>query len=435
MTATTVAVLFSALVVAQAALQLWLTRRQIAHVLRHRAEVPLEFRSAISAEAHAKAADYTCAKQRFGLWQFGFGVLLLLAWTLGGGLDALNEAILHFFGGDSIPSGHGVANVGLASGDLAYQVTLLLAFALIGSLLDLPFDWYYNFHIEERFGFNRMTRRIWLGDLFKNLLVSLLIGVPLIAVMLWLMSAAGSTWWLWGWGLWMAFNLLLMVVYPLFIAPLFNEFKPLADEALAVRVKALMDRCGFSAKGLFVMDGSKRSAQSNAYFTGIGRAKRVVFYDTLLARLSPGEVEAVLAHELGHFHHKHIIKMIVQIFLMSLLGLGALGFLAQQSEFYLGLGVTPNANAANDGLALALFMLVLPCISFVLAPLASRASRRHEFQADAYAKANANGTELAGALVKLTEDNASTLTPDPLYVAFNYSHPPMVERIAAIKAS
>ncbi|MFM8481044.1 MAG: M48 family metallopeptidase [Gammaproteobacteria bacterium] len=429
MTAYSVAVLLIALGVVQSGLQLWLTRRQIAPVSRHRAEVPVAFRNAISAEAHAKAADYTCAKQRFGLWQFGFGVLMLLAWTLGGGLAALNTTLLGFFGGDVATSGDLAA-----SGDLAYQVTLLLAFGLIGGLLDLPFDWYYNFRIEERFGFNRMTQRIWFGDLLKNLLVSLLIGAPLIAVVLWLMGTAGPAWWLWAWGFWMAFNLLLMVVYPLFIAPLFNEFKPLADEALAARVKALMDRCGFSAKGLFVMDGSKRSAQSNAYFTGIGRSKRVVFYDTLLARLSPGEVEAVLAHELGHFHHKHIIKMIVQIFLMSLLGLAALGFLAQQPEFYLGLGVTPNDNAANDGLALALFTLVLPCVSFVLAPLSSRASRRHEFQADAYAKANANGDELASALVKLTEDNASTLTPDPLYVAFNYSHPPMVERIAAIKA-
>lgn len=434
MTAATVSIFFIALVVVQAALQLWLTRRQIAHVLRHRAEVPLAFRNAISTEAHGKAADYTCAKQRFGLWQFGFGVLLLLAWTLGGGLDALNEAMLHFFVSDGVPSGDGTLDVGLASGDLAYQIALLLAFGMIGGLLDLPFDWYYNFHIEERFGFNRMTPRIWFSDLLKSLIVSLLIGAPLIAVVLWLMDTAGPAWWLWAWVFWMTFNLLLMVVYPLLIAPLFNEFKPLADETLAIRVKALMDRCGFSAKGLFVMDGSKRSAQSNAYFTGIGRSKRVVFYDTLLARLSPGEVEAVLAHELGHFHHKHIVKMIVQIFLMSLLGLATLGFLAQQPEFYLGLGVTPNANVANDGLALALFMLVLPCVSFVLAPLSSRASRRHEFQADAYAKANASGDDLASALVKLTEDNASTLTPDPLYVAFHYSHPPMVERIAAIKA-
>ena len=434
MTAATVSIFFIALVVVQAALQLWLTRRQIAHVLRHRAEVPLAFRNAISTEAHGKAADYTCAKQRFGLWQFGFGVLLLLAWTLGGGLDALNEAMLHFFVSDGVPSGDGTLDVGLASGDLAYQIALLLAFGMIGGLLDLPFDWYYNFHIEERFGFNRMTPRIWFSDLLKSLIVSLLIGAPLIAVVLWLMDTAGPAWWLWAWVFWMTFNLLLMVVYPLLIAPLFNEFKPLADETLAIRVKALMDRCGFSAKGLFVMDGSKRSAQSNAYFTGIGRSKRVVFYDTLIARLSAGEVEAVLAHELGHFHHKHIVKMIVQIFLMSLLGLATLGFLAQQPEFYLGLGVTPNANVANDGLALALFMLVLPCVSFVLAPLSSRASRRHEFQADAYAKANASGDDLASALVKLTEDNASTLTPDPLYVAFHYSHPPMVERIAAIKA-
>ena len=428
-TAAAVTVLFIVLVVIQAALQLWLTRRQIAHVRRYRAEVPLAFRNAISAEAHAKAADYTCAKQRFGLWHFGFGVLMLLAWTLGGGLDALNNTLLDFFG-TGITTSVDISGID----DLVYQITLMLAFGLIGGLVDLPFDWYYHFRIEDRFGFNRMTQRIWFGDLLKNLLVSFLIGTPLIAVILLLMGTAGPAWWLWAWGFWMALNLLLMVVYPLFIAPLFNEFKPLADEALVARVKLLMDRCGFSAKGLFVMDGSKRSAQSNAYFTGIGRSKRVVFYDTLLARLSPGEVEAVLAHELGHFHHKHTIKMIVQIFLVSLLGLGALGFLAQQPEFYLGLGVTPNANTANDGLALALFTLVLPCVSFVLAPLSSRASRRHEFQADAYAKAHADGDELASALIKLTEDNASTLTPDPLYVAFNYSHPPMVERIAAIKA-
>ena len=415
--------LFCVLVIIYALLQLWLTRRQIAYVRARRNHVPEAFQGAISIEAHAKAADYTCAKQRFALAQFGFGIVMLFVWTLGGGLDALNRQILDFFGGD----------VG-AAGSLAYQVSLLISFSLIGGLLELPFDWYYNFRIEERFDFNRMTQRLWVQDLFKNLFVSILIGLPLLAGVLWLMGIAGPTWWLWAWVLWMSFNLLLMVIYPLFIAPLFNEFKPLEDEALAVRVKALMDRCGFAAKGLFVMDGSKRSAQSNAYFTGIGRSKRVVFYDTLLARLAPGEVEAVLAHELGHFHHKHIIKMIVQIFVLSLLGLAALGFLAEQPKFYLSLGVIPNTSAPNDALALALFMLVLPCVSFIMAPFASRASRRHEFQADAYAKANANADELASALVKLTEDNAATLTPDPVYVLFNYSHPPMAERIAALKA-
>jgi STE24 endopeptidase len=416
-----VTILFLALLACHTLLHVWLARRQIAHVGARRDEVPEAFRGTIGAEAHAKAADYTCARQRFGLVQFLVGVALLLFWTLGGGLEALNRAILGFFGGDAA-----------AAGGLASQVALLLAFSLIGGLLELPFEWYNNFRIEERFGFNRMSLRMWLGDVVKNLLVSLLIGLPLIAVVLWLMGTAGQAWWLWAWGFWVGFNLLLMVVYPLFIAPLFNEFKPLEDEALAARVKGLMQRCGFSAKGLFVMDGSKRSAESNAYFTGLGRSKRVVFYDTLLAQLSPGEVEAVLAHELGHFHHKHLLKMLVQIFALSLLGLAALGWLSGQPAFYLGLGVTPNATAANDALALVLFMLVLPAATFMVTPIASLASRRNEFEADAYAKANSNGDELASALVKLTEQNASTLTPDPVYVKFNYSHPPVVERLAAL---
>jgi len=398
----------------------WLSRRQIRNVTSHRDRVPEGFEDAISLEAHAKAADYTCANERFGLVKLAFGTVVLLGWTLLGGLEALNEWIL--------------PRTLEPLGTLGYQVALVFAFSLISGLLDLPFDWYNNFRIEERFGFNRMSIGLWLGDLLKNLIVSTLIGLPLIAVVLWLMGAAGAAWWLWAWGFWVGFNLLLMVVYPLFIAPLFNEFKPLQDEALAARVKDLMQRCGFAAKGLFVMDGSKRSAESNAYFTGLGRAKRVVFYDTLLAQLSPGEVEAVLAHELGHFHHKHLVKMLGQIFALSLVALATLGFLASQPAFYLGLGVTPNTSAPNDALALVLFMMVVPVASFIVTPLASRASRRHEFQADAYAKDNASAGDLASALVKLSEQNASTLTPDPVYVAFNYSHPPMVERIAAIKA-
>jgi STE24 endopeptidase len=423
MTADLVTVMFVVILGISVLLRVWLARRQIAHVSAHRDQVPEGFRDVISAEAHAKAADYTCANQRFGLAQLAFGTLVLLGWTLGGGLDLLNDGVLLFFGGDEN-----------ASTSLLYPVTLVVLFTLIGSVIDLPFEWYQNFRIEERFGFNRMTHRLWVSDVIKNTLLSLAIGIPLIAAVLWLMGAAGPAWWLWAWALWMAFNLLLMVIYPLFIAPLFNEFKPLEDEALRARINELMQRCGFSAKGLFVMDGSKRSAQSNAYFTGIGRSKRVVFYDTLLARLSTSELEAVLAHELGHFHHKHIVKLIAGLFVMSLIGLATLGWLAQQPAFYLGLGVTPNASASNDALALLLFLLVLPCVSVVFGPLSSRRSRQYEFQADAYAKKQSSGADLGTALVKLTEDNASTLTPDPWYVRFNYSHPPVIERLAALKS-
>jgi len=423
MTAHIVTVVFVVVLSLSLLLRVWLARRQIAHVSAHRDRVPEGFRDVISAEAHAKAADYTCANQRFGLIQLGFGTLVLIGWTVGGGLNLMNDGVLRFFGGDEG-----------ASASLLYPVTLVVLFTLIGSVIELPFEWYQNFRIEEKFGFNRMTHRLWVSDIIKNTLLSLAIGIPLIAAVLWLMGAAGPAWWLWAWALWMAFNLLLMVIYPLFIAPLFNEFKPLEDETLRARVNDLMQRCGFSAKGLFVMDGSKRSAQSNAYFTGIGRSKRVVFYDTLLARLSTGELEAVLAHELGHFHHKHIVKLIAGLFIMSLIGLATLGWLAQQPAFYLGLGVTPNASASNDALALLLFLLVLPCVSVVFGPLSSRRSRQYEFQADAYAKKQSSGADLGTALVKLTEDNASTLTPDPWYVRFNYSHPPVIERLAALKS-
>ena len=422
MSADDVTLIFLCFVFLHTVAHIWLARRQIAYVGARRNAVPEAFRETVGPQAHAKAADYTCARQRFGLVNFGVGIVLLLGWTLLGGLDALNGALLDFFGGDAA-----------SAGSLGYQVALVIGFSLIGGLLELPFEWYSHFRIEQRFGFNKMTTRLWIGDTLKNLLVSALIGVPLIAMVLWLMGAAGSSWWIWAWAFWVGFNLLLMVIYPMFIAPLFNEFKPLEDGELAARVRAVMDRCGFSASGLFVMDGSKRSAESNAYFTGIGRSKRVVLYDTLIAQLSPGEIEAVIAHELGHFHHKHVAKMLVQIFLLSLLGLGALGWLAQQPQFFLGLGVTPNAVAPNDALALLLFLLALPNFTFFVTPLASRASRRHEFEADAFARERSSATDLASALVKLTEANASTLTPDPLYAHFHYSHPPMVERLAALR--
>ena len=398
----------------------WLATRQMRHVAAHRAQVPPAFAATVSLPAHQKAADYTLAKGRFGLITTAFGSALLLGWTLLGGLDALN-ALLR----DSVLP---------AWGPMAYQLALLAGFTLIGSLIELPLEWYSTFRIEQRFGFNRMTLGLWLADLAKGAAVGALIGLPLAALILWIMDASGGMWWFWAWLAWVAFNLVLMVLYPTVIAPLFNKFEPLPDEALKSRVQALMQRCGFAAKGLFVMDGSKRSAHANAYFTGLGRSKRVVFFDTLLQRLSPGEVEAVLAHELGHFKHKHVLKRMLGIFALSLAGLALLGWLAGQSGFYTGLGVRPNLVAPNDALALVLFMLALPPFSFFVAPLLAQLSRRDEFQADAYACAQANGADLANALLKLHEDNAATLTPDPLYVRFYYSHPPASERLAALPA-
>ena len=409
---------FAFFLLASMAAKFWLATRQMRHVAAHRESVPAAFAGAVTVAAHQRAADYTIAKGRFGLLIMAFGAATLLGWTLLGGLDALNLALREA--------------VQPRWGDMAYQLALLTAFSLIGGLLELPFEWYSSFRIEQRFGFNRMTLRLFLADLVKNTFIGALIGLPLAALILWIMAATGPLWWLWAWGAWVAFNLTLLVVYPTVIAPLFNKFEPLADEALKSRVQALMQRCGFAAKGLFVMDGSRRSAHANAYFTGLGAAKRVVFYDTLLSRLSPGEVEAVLAHELGHFRHRHVLKRMLAIFGLSLAGLALLGWLSGQSSFYLGLGISPNLAAPNDALALLLFLLVLPPFTFFVAPLASRLSRRHEFEADAYACTQANGGDLARALLKLHEDNATTLTPDPMYVRFYYSHPPASERLAAL---
>jgi STE24 endopeptidase len=277
-----------------------------------------------------------------------------------------------------------------------------------------------------------MTTRLWLADVLKGALVTAVLGLTIAWVILWLMGAAGSLWWLWAWGAWIGFNLLVLLIYPTLIAPLFNKFQPLEDETLKARVTALMQRCGFSARGLFVMDGSKRSAHSNAYFTGFGKSKRVVFYDTLLARLTPGEVDAVLAHELGHFRHRHIAKRIAVMFAMSLGGLALLGWLSAWPAFYTGLGVQPNLVGANDALALLLFLLAGPVFSFFISPLAAASSRKHEFEADAFAVSQADGADLKSALLKLYEDNASTLTPDPLFVRFYYSHPPASQRLARL---
>ena len=399
-------------------LKFWLATRQIRHVAQHRGAVPSIFASTISLTAHQKAADYTIAKGRLGLLELALGTAVLLGWTLLGGLHALNQAVLAW----------------QAPGLLA-QLTLLLGFIAVGTVIDLPLTLYQTFVLEERFGFNKTTFKLWLLDGIKSAVVGALVGLPIAALILWVMGATGPLWWFWAWAVWMGFNLLLLMVYPSFIAPLFNKFQPLEDETLKARVTALMQRCGFSAKGLFVMDGSKRSAHANAYFTGFGAAKRVVFYDTLLAKLSPDEVDAVLAHELGHFKHKHIIQRIVMMFAISLLGFALLGYLSNQTWFFTGLGVQPNMAGGNDALALILFMLAVPVFSFFLSPLSAQLSRKHEFQADAYAVAQTSGEHLAAALLKLYEDNASTLTPDPLFVKFYYSHPPATERLPRMTAT
>ena len=408
---------FAAFLLAGLTVKLWLASRQIRHVARHRDTVPPAFAAMVPLAAHQKAADYTIAKTRFGLLELAFGAVVLLGWTLLGGLDLLNQALLRWLGGG-----------------MAQQLALLAGFALIGGALELPFTLYQTFVIEERFGFNKMSLRLWLVDLAKSTALGAAIGLPIAALILWLMGAAGSMWWLWAWAVWMGFNLVLLVVYPTFIAPLFNKFKPLEDETLKARVTDLMRRCGFAAKGLFVMDGSKRSAHANAYFTGFGAAKRVVFYDTLLAKLSPGEVDAVLAHELGHFKHKHIIKRIAGLFALSLACFALLGWCSTQAWFYTGLGVRPNLTGPNDAVALLLFMLAVPVFSFFVSPLLALLSRKHEFEADAYAVRQTSGRDLSTALLKLYEDNASTLTPDPVFVRFYYSHPPASERLARMTA-
>ena len=414
---TLMSVAFALALVASLVLKFWLSSRQMRHVALHRGAVPAAFASQISLQSHQKAADYTLALSRFGMLELAWGGALLLGWTLLGGLSWLNQLLLQW-----MPAG------------LGQQVALLAAFTAIGSVLDLPFTLYKTFVIEQRFGFNKTTPRLWLQDALKSMVLGALIGLPLATLILWLMGASGSLWWLWTWCAWMAFNLLALLLYPTLIAPWFNQFKPLEDETLKARVSALMARCGFSSKGFFVMDGSRRSAHANAYFTGFGAAKRVVFYDTLLAQLSANEVDAVLAHELGHFKHRHILKRIVSLFALSLAGFALLGWLSNQAWFYTGLGVIPNLRGANDALALILFMMTMPLLGTFVSPLFAQLSRRHEFEADAFAVAQTSGADLASALLKLYKDNASTLTPDPIYVKFYYSHPPASERLGRMQA-
>lgn len=396
-------------------IRLWLSLRQTAHVRAHRSAVPPEFAAGIELAAHQKAADYTLAKGRYGRVDLILGIIWLLLLTLGGGLQLMHETASRLF--DPAGLWHGIALFGLLS--------------VVGFVWELPGTLYYTFVLEARFGFNKTTLSVFLTDLAKSTLISILIGAPLLWCVLWLMRGMGNHWWMWTWALLIAFNLAAMVIYPIFIAPLFNKFEPLKDEALAARVTALLDRCGFRAKGLFVMDGSRRSAHGNAYFTGFGAAKRIVFYDTLLSTLSADEVEAVLAHELGHFKHRHIVQRVMMFAVLSFALFALLGWLSQQQAFFNGLGVS----AQSEALTLILFSLLLSPFTFPLTPLMSYWSRKHEFEADRYAATHARASDLVSALVKLYRDNAATLTPDPLHSLFYDSHPPASIRIAQLKAS
>ena len=395
----------------------WLGSRHIRFIHAHRASVPAEFASRIPLAAHQKAADYTVAKTKFNLCMLGVGTAVLIGFTLMGGLQALSVAILQRTGAG-----------------MTYQLALLVAFGLLSSAIDLPFDYYRQFVLEARFGFNKMPLRLFFIDMIKNAVIGAVIGLPLIWVVLTLMEKSGDLWWLYAWIVFSVFQLAMLVLYPTVIAPLFNKFTPLADASLQTRIENLMGRVGFASQGLFVMDGSKRSAHGNAYFSGFGAAKRIVFFDTLLARLAPEEIEAVLAHELGHFKLKHIVKRILMMFAISLGFLALLGFLKTQTWFYTGLGVDPMIGVSNDAMALILFMLVLPVFTFLFSPLTSIGSRKHEFEADAFAAKHTKADDLVSALVKLYEDNASTLTPDPLHSAFYDSHPPASVRIHKLLA-
>jgi STE24 endopeptidase len=413
-------ILFVSFLILTLLLRFWLASRHIRHVLANRAAVPPEFAASIPLAAHQKAADYTIAKTKLDLLALVFNAVVLIGFTLLGGLQWLSIEVFK-----------------LAGPGMAYQLGLLVAFAAISGLVDLPFDYYKQFVLEQRFGFNKMSKGLFFADMAKGLLLGAAIGLPLIWVVLTLMAQTGALWWLYAWLVWSGFQLLMMVLFPTVIAPLFNKFTPLADEALKARIEGLMRRVGFASKGLFVMDGSKRSAHGNAYFSGFGANKRIVFFDTLLARLAPQEIEAVLAHELGHFKLKHIVKRIAMLFAISLAFLALLGYLKSQLWFYTGLGVDPLLlpGQNNDAMALLLFMLALPVFTFLLSPLTSLGSRKHEFEADAFAARHTDARDLVSALVKMYEDNASTLTPDPLHSAFYDSHPPASVRIRHLNAA
>jgi STE24 endopeptidase len=412
MTAHEFTVLFISALFSNGIIKLWLAYRQLEHVAERRDEVPAAFREKIDLAAHQKAADYTRALLHLGIYSVIFDTVLLLAFTLGGGIQWLSNWSTATF-----------------DGALVQGAAIIVAVLLLQSILDTPFNLYRTFNLEARFGFNKMTLKLYLIDTLKGMALGAALGLPLLLGVLWLMSAMGDLWWLYVWGVWVTFNLLLLFIYPTYIAPLFNDFEPLKDEAQKSRIEALLNKCGFAASGLFVMDGSKRSTHGNAYFTGFGKTKRIVFFDTLLQRLTPNEIDAVLAHELGHFKKRHVLKRIAYTFALSLGFLWLLAQLLHAPWFFQGLGVTSQSTA----LALLLFFMVLPVFTFLLHPIASAYSRKHEFEADEYAAQQTDANELVNALVKLYQDNAKTLTPDPLYATFYESHPPAPIRIAHLQ--
>ena len=405
---------FVSLLVATTLIRIWLARRHVAHVQANRNQVPAAFKDTIALDAHQKAADYSTAKTKLVITETVLQALLLAALTLGGGLQWIDDIWRNM----------------LPTQEIIRGALVICSAMLVSSAIDLPFEYYKTFVVDEKFGFNKMTPSMFFSDLVKHSLVGLALGAPILFVALWLMQGAGQYWWLYLWVIWSVFNLVMLAVYPTFIAPLFNKFSPLKDENLKQRIETLLKKCGFKSQGLFVMDGSSRSSHGNAYFTGFGASKRVVFFDTLLERLNVDEIEAVLAHELGHFKHHHVIKRIVMLFSISFLGLALLGWLINQPWFYAGLGVTQ----ISHYMALILFLLVSPIFLFLLRPLMASYSRKNEFEADDYAANHASAKDLVKALVKLYRDNASTLTPDPLHSAFYDSHPPASIRISKLAA-
>ncbi|MFZ6709870.1 M48 family metallopeptidase [Undibacterium sp. TC9W] len=411
-------VLFVSFLLLALIIQFWLGSRHIRHILRNRAAVPAQFAEKIGLASHQKAADYTIAKTKLGMAMLLLNAAVLMGFTLFGGLQWLSVHL-----------------VKLTGPGMWYQISLLVAFAIISSVIEFPFTYYSQFVLEEKFGFNKMTLSLFFTDMVKNTLIGAVLGLPLIWVILTLMEKAGSLWWLYAWAFFIGFQMLIMLIFPVVIAPLFNKFWPLDNEEVRERIENLSKRVSFALKGIFVMDGSKRSGHGNAYFSGFGGAKRIVFYDTLLERLAPNEIEAVLAHELGHFKLKHIIKRMAVMFALSLVFMAMLGFFKEQIWFYTGLGVDPMLLAQNDAMAIILFMLVLPVFTFLFSPLSAITSRKHEFEADAFAAKHTNANDLVTALVKMYDDNSSTLTPDPLHSAFYDSHPSASVRINHLLAA
>lgn len=411
-------VLFVSFLLLTLIIQFWLGSRHIRHILRNRAAVPAQFAEKIGLASHQKAADYTIAKTKLGMVMLLLNAAVLMGFTLFGGLQWLSVHL-----------------VKLTGPGMWYQISLLVAFTIISGVIEFPFSYYSQFVLEEKFGFNKMTLGLFFTDMIKNTLIGAVLGLPLIWVILTLMEKAGSLWWLYAWAFFIGFQMLIMLIFPVVIAPLFNKFWPLDNEEVRERIENLSKRVSFALKGIFVMDGSKRSGHGNAYFSGFGGAKRIVFYDTLLERLAPNEIEAVLAHELGHFKLKHIIKRMAVMFALSLVFMAMLGFFKEQIWFYTGLGVDPMLLAQNDAMAIILFMLVLPVFTFLFSPLSAITSRKHEFEADAFAAKHTNANDLVTALVKMYDDNSSTLTPDPLHSAFYDSHPSASVRINHLLAA